>query len=341
MTQHPAQRHAARIWQPLLLGLCLWGNALAHDGLPLVLQIHQSAGNPIIRVTLHIPPTLSPAMAPELSLPEDCVPGPTARDIPGIALRRDYRCSSSLAGNLIGLHYPHGNPGRATLVRLATPRGQFTHLLQPGEDSWLAPGSAAEDRITVRYTLLGFQHIWSGLDHLLFVACLIILARTPRRTLCAVTGFTVAHSLTLAVTVLGWFSPQTGALEACIALSVLYVALEIVRPDARSWSWRYPITTSTALGLLHGLGFASGLLETGLPRNDTAQALFGFNLGVELGQLTFIALFTAMALLYTRLPTTLARVSFLPGFRPATVTGYTAGALSTCWLLQRALSLPV
>jgi hypothetical protein len=121
------------------------------------------------------------------------------------------------------------------------------------------------------------------------VAGLLLLARSPRRIIWAVSGFTLAHSITLSLAALGYLQLAVAPVEAMIALSVLFLATEIARNDASSFSSRFPVVLSLAFGLLHGFGFASALGEIGLPRNELAGGLLFFNLGVELGQLAFIA----------------------------------------------------
>ena len=139
------------------------------------------------------------------------------------------------------------------------------------------------------YFNLGVEHILTGWDHLLFVTCLMILASGWRRLIWTITAFTAAHSLTLALAVLGWVRVTSAPVELVIALSVVFLAAEILRTgqETDSLTRRAPWIAAFTFGLLHGLGFAGALSEIGLPPGQTPLALLGFNLGVEAGQLVF------------------------------------------------------
>ena len=127
----------------------------------------------------------------------------------------------------------------------------------------------AENRFAVatEYTWLGIEHIWIGIDHLLFVACLLFIAKTSRRVLITITGFTVAHSITLALSALDLVRIPTPPVEAAIALSVVFMAWEIAKGNMNSLTHRYPIAVSSSFGLLHGFGFAAVLRDIGLPQD--------------------------------------------------------------------------
>ena len=185
------------------------------------------------------------------------------------------------------------------------------------------------------YLRLGVEHILTGPDHLLFVLGLLLIVGPRRRRLIkTVTAFTVAHSLTLAATTLGVLHVPTPPLEAAIALSVLFLAPEIVRTwrGQSSLTIRYPWIVAFAFGLLHGAGLATALQELGLPKGETLQALALFNVGVEIGQLAFIALVLALAWWWrhARLPTPLW-LRRLPG--------YLVGSLGAYWAIERTFAL--
>jgi hydrogenase/urease accessory protein HupE len=139
------------------------------------------------------------------------------------------------------------------------------------------------------YLVFGVQHIWSGRDHLLFVACLILIAGTWRRILITITGFTVAHSITLSLAALALVQVPVPPIEAVIALSIVFLAREIASERRDTLTWRYPIAVSSTFGLLHGFGFASALREIGLPQTEIPAALASFNIGVEIGQIVFVS----------------------------------------------------
>ena len=148
----------------------------------------------------------------------------------------------------------------------------------------------------------------------------------------AVTGFTIAHSITLGVAALGVVTPAIEPIEALIALSIIFVAAELARQSRDSLSWRYPVAVSSVFGLLHGFGFASVLKEIGLPTDDVLMALLAFNLGVEVGQLLFIV---ALILLVSVIQKASAGKFELFGPLFQRLTGYCVGILAAVWFFER------
>ena len=180
------------------------------------------------------------------------------------------------------------------------------------------------------YVGLGVEHILSGTDHLLFVLCLLLLVRDVRRLLATVTAFTLAHSVTLAAATLGFVRVPTAPVEATIALSIVFLAGELVRGEAgrSAVTSTYPWLVAFSFGLLHGLGFAGALAEVGLPQGEIPLALLAFNVGVELGQLAFIAAVLSLARLARLLPLR------WPGWAPGAV-GYAIGSVAAFWVIDR------
>jgi len=210
----------------------------------------------------------------------------------GGALVRRWRIEidGGLAGRTIGFADLSG-ARIDVLVRLERADGSS----QLGRSSAAQPGflvTASPDAFYVAptYTALGIEHILTGFDHLLFVLALVLLVRGLRRLIATVTAFTVAHSLTLATATLGWLNVPGPPVEAAIALSIVFVAAEVVRSreGKAGLTERYPWVVALIFGLLHGLGFASALAEVGLPQLAVPTALLFFNVGVEIGQLVFI-----------------------------------------------------
>jgi len=184
--------------------------------------------------------------------------------------------------------------------------------------------------IALDYTRLGVEHILTGFDHLMFVLAITLLVQSRKALITAITAFTVAHSLTLAATVLGWLSLPSAAVETTIALSIVLACAECLRP-ADSLARRAPWLVTFAFGLLHGMGFASALLETGLPEKHVPTALLFFNVGVELGQLAAIALFVSVGWLVTRIER-----------RPVWTTRafvYAMGCVAAFWSLERGVAM--
>lgn len=167
---------------------------------------------------------------------------------------------------------------------------QVEHLL-PQRPQFTVKGTTGTAQIAWTYLVLGIEHILTGFDHLLFVLALVILVKGVRRLIATVTAFTVAHSLTLVAATLGWVHVPSPPVEAAIALSIVFVAGEIIRARQGNagLTQRYPWVVAFTFGLLHGLGFASALAEVGLPQLSIPIALLFFNIGVEIGQLMFIA----------------------------------------------------
>lgn len=199
---------------------------------------------------------------------------------------------------------------------------------------WSLPAPDASSGSAVRvareYVGLGIEHILTGYDHLLFLLLLVLALRDPKRVLLAETAFTLSHSISFTATALGWLRVSPVAAEACIALTLVVVALDVRDPRTAG-----PATSTWAaaglafvFGLVHGLGFAGGLREIGLPEHDVASALIGFGAGVEVGQVAFLA--GALTLVHFA-----KRSRHWP---PMALGGaYAGGAVASFWLLTRVL----
>lgn len=178
------------------------------------------------------------------------------------------------------------------LVRYELEPGQGqAQRLAPTETAFVVPEAPRPLDVMASYGFLGVEHILFGVDHLLFVLALLLLIRDLRILIGAITAFTVSHSLTLGAAALGWLNIPGPPVEAIIALSIMFVASEVLHrdPDHPRLSERAPWLVSFGFGLIHGLGFGSALSEIGLPQDEVVLALLAFNLGVEIGQLLFIA----------------------------------------------------
>ena len=211
-------------------------------------------------------------------------------------------------------------------------------MLTPSEKSWqVEPAPTAMD-VMVDYTILGIEHILIGLDHLLFVLGLLVIAGTTKRILLTVTGFTLAHSITLFMSTLGIISLPIGPVEAVIALSILFLAYEITRHRKDSWTYQAPVIVSFSFGLLHGLGFASALGDVGVVADQLLLSLLFFNVGVELGQLIFIAMVVISYLALKEVYLLLRHRAFIPAasvLRVELVIAYCIGIPSAYWVIER------
>lgn len=205
----------------------------------------------------------------------------------------------------------------------------------------IPPRGAAETSVLGRYVALGVEHILLGIDHLLFVLCLLLLHRTTagstwdraRRLTATITAFTAGHSVTLALATLGVVNVPSAPVEAVIALSIVLLAAEVARNagDGRATiARRRPWVVAGSFGLLHGLGFAGALSEVGLPEGDVPLALLGFNVGVEIGQLAFVACALVAGAIAGRIvPSPRA------GERAARGVAYATGAIAVHWCIER------
>jgi hydrogenase/urease accessory protein HupE len=216
------------------------------------------------------------------------------------------------------------------LVRVQFADGNtWTARLTPSEPSAVIPASQSAWAVFATYLRHGIEHIAFGFDHLLFVAALMLIVRDWRKLVKAITAFTVAHSITLTCATLGWLTLPSPPVEAMIALSIVLVAAEVIHMERGKLSLAIvrPWMVAFAFGLLHGFGFAGALVELGLPQSDIPLALLAFNVGVELGQLAFIA--AIFAAVYS-----LRRIVTIP--REAIVaSAYTIGIVAAFWSVQR------
>jgi hydrogenase/urease accessory protein HupE len=206
--------------------------------------------------------------------------------------------------------------------------------LTAADPSFMVPTQPSRLEVVQTYLLYGVEHILLGIDHLLFVLALLLLVKGVRRIIATITAFTVAHSITLAGATLGFVHMPGPPIEATIALSIAFVAAEIIhsRQGRPGLTERYPWVVAFTFGLLHGFGFASALAEVGLPQQSIPIALLFFNVGVEIGQLLFIASVFAVIALARQMtrPINVPRPTWAWAVPP-----YAIGSLAVFWVLQR------
>jgi len=247
-------------------------------------------------------------------------------------LRRwEIQCAS---GTLVGVRIEVAGIAESradVLVRIGLADGRrLLRVLRADEPVLVVPARDPLSRVLWSYGRLGVEHILTGFDHLLFVLGLVLLVGRRRRLLWTVTAFTLGHSVTLSLAVLGFVDVPSAPVEALIALSIFVLAVELTRTGRSEPTLlqRYPWAMAFSFGLLHGLGFAGALAEVGLPAGDIPLALFSFNLGIEVGQVAFIAVVLALgaglAPLLARSP---VRVAWVPA--------YVIGSLAAYWLFER------
>lgn len=252
----------------------------------------------------------------------------------GLVLIAESRlsCSRELAGSQIGLSGMDATFTDA-LLRVA-PLGRPVQAARLTQNQAMVEVATVPDswEVARSYFVLGVIHILEGYDHLLFVIALVLLIRQPMMVVKAATAFTLAHSITLVGSTLGLVGLAQAPVEALIALSIVFLAVEIVKrdPDHPNLAERAPWIVAFLFGLIHGFGFAGALREIGLPESDVPTALLTFNLGVEAGQLVIIAAVLAALELLRR---------FAPkALDPATLTAtYAIGITSSFWFIERLL----
>jgi hydrogenase/urease accessory protein HupE len=207
---------------------------------------------------------------------------------------------------------------------------KITRIIRPSIPSFLITKSEHSALPVLDYLRLGIEHILFGIDHLLFVLALILIVQGKRRLLKTITAFTIAHSITLAVATLGWVHIPPAPVEASIALSIIFLAVELVHyyQGKTVFSRQYPWVVAFIFGLLHGFGFAGALANVGLPEHDIPLALLLFNLGVETGQILFIL--TVMLIIWLMHKILKNMPVWTRWLAP-----YTIGCMAAFWFFQR------
>lgn len=327
----------------LILVILVSANSIADDARPVLVQIEAEVAN-TYRVLFRVPNNGRLLASPKLVVPTGCKLLHSSETMTNDSRLQHstLSCETTLQGETFEINYPSINPGLFHLFRYTDNSGQHSSQLQkPSQTRWQIPQELSSTIVIQEYIILGIEHIWAGLDHLLFVTCLILLtAGRWKQLLIAITGFTLAHSLTLALAAMELVYLPRPPVEAVIALSILFLATEITRQSYDNLTYRYPILVSSSFGLLHGFGFASVLMEVGLPKQGTGIALLGFNIGVEIGQLLFVSLLLVfMALLASATKQSIKQfVSPAKGHSGAVINMlmiYIVGSLSAYWTFER------
>lgn len=292
------------------------------------------------RLTAKVPRRIAPAIVTPV-LPETCtLTGTPSGERGSYSVVFNFRCDPALTaedtlvlpwkreGALLTVRWS----GQEPVTRLARREGNEINVALV---EWLA-GSGSTLRAAQRYTVLGIEHILTGVDHLLFVLALLFIVSGGWVLVKTITAFTVAHSITLGLATLGYVSLPSAPVEAAIALSIVFLASEIIghARGETSLTYRAPWLVAFAFGLLHGLGFAGALSEIGLPPSEIPIALLFFNVGVEIGQLLFVAAILVLAMLFTKL-----RAPQGWQVRIQSVIVYAIGTTAAYWLVERTIAM--
>jgi hydrogenase/urease accessory protein HupE len=317
----------------LLVGFTAIPIARAHEARPAYLQIDEAA--PGRYTVLWRTPVLAGMRLPVVPrFPEGVrdLREPVVQELSDSLLERRWidAGSQGLAGKRIefpGLQLTITD----AVVRLNLLDGRsWLAIARPSQPRVAIEATPGTSRIALDFLRQGIWHILSGPDHLLFVFGLLLIVRTRWMLVKTITAFTVAHSITLAAATLGYVQPPGPPIEAAIALSILFLGPEILRArrGGTSLTIRHPWVVAFAFGLLHGFGFASAMSAAGLPPADVPLALVFFNLGVELGQLAFVALVLLLIRVLRALVASWPRpVELLPA--------YAVGSFGAFWMIQR------
>lgn len=309
------------------------GFAFAHEVRPAYLELRQT-GPRRFEVVWKVPMRgdMVLGIAPILPSSLSQIGPPTTRIVPGARIERfTYKSdAASLVGEEISIS---GLSAMQidVLVRIELADGQsHSAILRPSSPSFVIPNRASKIEVAWSYSRMGAIHILEGVDHLLFLVALLMLISGFRTLIKTVTAFTVAHSVTLVLATLGLVNVPSAPTEAIIALSIVFLAAEMVRKQAgeQTLTARAPWIVAGVFGLFHGLGFAGALSEVGVPSHEVPLALFMFNVGVEFGQLLFVSivfgLFTALRRFSS--PKTLVVRQFVP---------YAVGSIAAFWTIER------
>ncbi len=306
----------------------------AHEVRPAYLELRETAQD-TFAVSWRTPARGQLRLGLYVVLPENCttITPRTSYMVGGAFTERwSVSCAGGLAGRQITIDGLSGTLTEA-LVRLERHDGTTQVVrLKPSSFAFTVEAAPSALGVAGTYLRLGVDHILLGIDHLLFVLALLILVQGRRRLIATVTAFTVAHSLTLAAATLGFVHMAQQPVEAVIALSIVFVAGEIVhaRQGRPGLTQQWPWIVAFVFGLLHGFGFAGALSEVGLPQQAIPLALLFFNVGVELGQLLFIAVAIAFGVVLSRVRVRLPVWAWR-------VPAYGIGSLAVFWVIDRVL----
>jgi hypothetical protein len=325
-----------RILLTLVLGFCVLPAAQAHRFAPSLLNVKEIAPQQYNMVWKT--PAQGVSNTPLRPVwPQACevtnASEPQLEDT-GVVTSWQMQCSSlgdnGLVGQTLGVSGLGANQASAMVMVSLLDGRQYQQVLDTEQPEFVVPAESSAGDVAGDYTQLGIEHIWTGFDHLMFVFGLLLLVGGGSRLLWTITAFTVGHSITLSLVTLGFFDYPVALVEFAIALSIFILAVELTRVDKHDALWRNPWWLAGGFGLLHGMGFAGALAETGLPQDNVPLALLFFNVGIEIGQLAFIA--AVLVVWY------LIRKPLAPfGDRLLPIPIYILGSLSAMWCIERGL----
>ncbi len=343
----------------LLFGLVGHQPAEAHRFAPSLFKMVEGADH-IYQVVWKTPSEATSKILLRPTWPADCLvknQSQPVREGTGTVSRWSLDCAelgdAGLIGMTLGVSGLAENQASAMVILMLKDGRHYQSVVNAALPGFVVPAQPSLSRVMTEYSVLGAEHIWSGIDHLLFVFGLLLLVGFGARLLITVTAFTVGHSITLALVTLGFLSYPVALVEFMIALSIFVLALALTKdgvsaqPSPKPGLFkRHPWWLAGGFGLLHGMGFAGALADIGLPQNNVPLALLFFNIGIEVGQAVFVLLiFIAGWVLkaLSRQPRVLARTNLVKiqsrqdPWRLLLVYGL--GGLSVMWCIERGLAV--
>ncbi len=320
----------------ILLCLLLPAGAQAHRFAPSLLKVTEIA--PLkYNVVWKTPVQTTSAVPLRPDWPDACTvanAAPPQLEGTGMVSTWQLDCAAlgeaGLVGQTLGIDGLGVNQASAMVMVELLDGRSYQQVLNEDQPAFVIPAESSAGDVMGDYSLLGIEHIWGGMDHLLFVFGLLLLVGGGTRLLWTITAFTVGHSITLSLVTLGFFDYPVALVEFAIALSIFVLAVELTRVSRHDILWRNPWWLAGGFGLLHGMGFAGALAETGLPQDNLPLALLFFNVGIEIGQIAFILVVLAIWH-FLRRPLAPWQDRLLP------IPVYVLGSLSAMWCIERGL----
>ena len=322
----------------IIIGLVLFmlaSGSIADEIRPGYLELNEQGEN-IFSVIFKIPKNKDKRLHIDAEFPAGCVnkSDVISQSVNNASLQRWYiQCVNKVVGQRVSIK---GLAASNTdiLLRLKWLDGSVaTAMLKPSRPFYDIPVKSSAFDIAMTYLMLGTEHILLGVDHLLFVFALLLIVDGTRRLVATITAFTLAHSITLGAATLELVHVPQQPVEAVIALSILFLAVELIhsKQGRQGMAEKWPWLVAFIFGLLHGFGFAGALAEIGLPQQAIPLALVFFNIGVELGQLFFVAI--VLVLFWVA---SVKQAAFFRRYEFAVIYGI--GGFSSCWLIERIVS---
>lgn len=323
-----------------LLALLLPAESMAHRFAPSLLRLFE-VGPGEYKVVWKTPAQRVSGVPLVPEFPAICTaPDAGAGTLEGTGVISSWtmQCEGSLVGQTLSIAGLVENSA-SVLLSIESREGYYYQTLLSGDRSgFLVPAEPTWVEVMREYSWLGAEHIWGGIDHLLFVFGLLLLVGWNRSLFWTITAFTVGHSVTLSLVTLGFFEYPVALVEFAIALSIFVLALELARQDGAGLFRRYPWWLAGGFGLLHGMGFAGALAEVGIPQSELPLALLFFNLGIEAGQLAFIAVVALLGLTLNRVYGRFrGRWTIADALSGRALPVYVLGSLSAMWCIERGL----